>query len=165
MTHLTHTFHSACRLLGTAAVLSCVAAGAAFAGSCPADKMVAEGKGQAMASQPASGVTDDVITSSDLAKQPVGINDRLFRMRRLVIQPGGVVPWHSHADRPAIIYIVSGEIFEYANTCAVPIAHKAGESTAESYPTQHWWKNTGKVPVVLISADLFHKQKADDHMM
>ena len=30
----------------------------------------------------------------------------------LVVQPGGIVPWHSHADRPALIYVVSGEIVE-----------------------------------------------------
>jgi quercetin dioxygenase-like cupin family protein len=165
MTEFTHAFRSAGRLLATAAMLSTLATGVAFAGGCPADKVVADGKGQAMSSQPASGVTDDVITSADLAKQPVGINDRLFRMRRLVIQPGGVVPWHSHGDRPAIIYIVSGEIVEYASTCAVPIVHKAGESTAEAFPTQHWWKNTGSTPVVLLSTDLFHKQKGDAHMM
>jgi quercetin dioxygenase-like cupin family protein len=82
-----------------------------------------------------------------------------------VIQPGGVVPWHSHGDRPAIIYIISGEVVEYASTCTVPIVHKPGESTAELAPTQHWWKNTGAVPVVLLSADLFHKQKSDAHMM
>ncbi len=164
MSQLTQTFHSARRLLATAAVLSCVAAGAAFAGSCPADKTVADGKGQAMSSNPAAGVTDDVIASADLAKQPVGINDRLFRMRRLVVQPGGVVPWHSHGDRPAIIYIISGEIVEYASTCTIPIVHKAGEATTEHFPTQHWWKNNGSVPVELLSADLFHK-KSDAHMM
>ena len=48
-------------------------------------------------------------------------------MRRLAIKPGGVVPWHSHDDRPALIYVVVGEITEYASNCAVPIVHKAGE--------------------------------------
>lgn len=165
MTQGIRTMPTARRLLGIAAILGCIGTGAAQAGGCPADKTVADGKGQAMSSLPAGGVTDTVIASSDLAKQPVGINDRLFRLRRLVIQPGGVVPWHSHGDRPAIIYIVSGQIVEYASTCAVPIVHKAGESTTESHPTQHWWRNMGKAPVVLLSADLFHKTQGDDHMM
>jgi quercetin dioxygenase-like cupin family protein len=95
----------------------------------------------------------------------VGIKDRLFRLRRLVIQPGGVVPWHSHDDRPALIYILSGEIVEYASTCSVPIVHRAGEATAERAPTKHWWKNLTDKPVELLSADLFHQQKSDDHMM
>ena len=137
---------------------------AAFAGACPADKVVASGKGQQAGATMPQGVTDDVIASTDLAKEPAKILGRQFRLRRLVVQPGGVVPWHSHGDRPAIIYIVSGEIVEYASTCAVPIVHKAGDSTPERSATSHWWKNLGNTPVVLLSADLLHDAK-DEHMM
>ena len=76
-----------------------------------------------------------------------------MRLRRLEIQPGGVVPWHSHGDRPAIIYIVQGEILEYASTCAVPILHKAGEVARETHATAHWWQNKSCSTVVLLSAD------------
>ena len=148
-----------------ATLAGCLTAGAAYAGTCPADKVVASGKGQPQSSAPAAGVTDTVVVFTDLATEPVNINDRLFRLRKLVVQPGGVVPWHSHADRPALITILSGEIVEYASTCAVPIVHKAGESTSETHATAHWWKNTGSVPCVLTSADLFHKAKGDEHMM
>ena len=133
--------------------------------ACPAEKIVADGKGQATSSTPASGVTDTVIATNELAKQGVGINDRLFRLRRLVVQPGGVVPWHSHGDRPAIIYIVSGRITEYASTCAVPIMHKAGDATPKTHATSHWWKNNGKQAVELLSADLFRTTNLDNHMM
>jgi len=163
MTHMTRISTTPHRLAAATAMLMCIGIGAAHAGTCPADKVVADGKGQPASSLPASGVTDTVLTSSDLAKQPIGINDRLFRLRRLVVQPGGVVPWHSHADRPALIYIISGEIVEYSSTCAVPIVHKAGEATAETASTQHWWKNLGKQTVVLISADLFNKGHGDNH--
>lgn len=165
MTPINVTLITVRRLLTAASIICCVGIGAAHAGTCPADKIVASGKGQAMSTLPAKGVTDTVIVSTDLAKEPVGINDRLFRMRRLVIQPGGVVPWHSHGDRPAIIYIISGEVVEYASNCAVPIVHKAGESTAETSATSHWWKNLGNKTVVLLSADLFHKANGDEHMM
>jgi len=151
--------------LGAAALVSCLGAGLAHAGTCPADKIVADGAGQPKSSLPASGVTDTVIASDDLAKETIGINDRLFRLRKLVIQPGGVVPWHSHGDRPAIIYMISGEIVEYASNCAVPIVHRAGDPRVETHATSHWWKNLGKEPVVLLSADLFHKAGHDDHMM
>jgi quercetin dioxygenase-like cupin family protein len=152
------------------ALLGFVGAGLAFggpgasAGQCPADKIVASGQGQPQSTEPARGVVDTVIASTNLANEPVGVQDRLFRLRKLVIEPGGIVPWHSHGDRPAIIYIVQGEITEYASTCAVPIVHQAGESTPETHATAHWWKNTGKQTVVLLSADLFHA-KSDPHMM
>ena len=138
----------------------------AQAGGCPADKNAAPGQGLPMSDVKAAGVTDTVIAAIDLGKEPVNINDRRFRLRRLVVQPGGVVPWHSHGDRPAIIYIISGEIVEYASSCTVPIVHKAGEATVETHETAHWWKNTGTQPVVLLSADLFHTAAPhEEHMM
>ena len=138
--------------------------GAAFAGSCPADKIVADGQGQKPSAAAAKDVTDVVLGAIDLATQPVGAQDRLFRMRRLAIKPGGVVPWHSHDDRPALIYVAVGEVTEYASTCAVPIVHFPGEVAEETKGTSHWWQNTGKTTAVLISADLLH-QTDDAHMM
>jgi quercetin dioxygenase-like cupin family protein len=138
----------------------------AMAGSCPADKVVPAGQGQPKSDAKAVGVTDVVVTSIDVSKEPAAIPDRLFRLRKLTIQPGGIVPWHSHGDRPALITIISGEIVEYSSTCAVPIVHKVGDSTAETHTTEHWWKNLGKETVVLYSADLFPtKMSHDSHMM
>jgi len=154
-------------LLGAFAVAAALiapslAATPAMAGACPADKMGVDVRMPDASA--AKDVTDTVLASLDVAKEPVQIEGRLFRMRRLVIQPGGVVPWHSHGDRPAVIYVESGEVTEYASTCSVPIVHKAGEATPEMHSTSHWWKNTGKVPAVLLSADLL-PVKADPHMM
>ena len=118
------------RGLALAAVLvgGIAIAGPAFAGSCPADKLRPDGSGEKMNATPAKDVSDTVLASIDLAKEPAAVKDRLLRLRRLEIKPGGVVPWHSHGNRPAIIYIVQGEIVEYASTCAVPIVHHAGET-------------------------------------
>ena len=78
--------------------------------------------------------------------------------------PGGVVPWHSHDERPALIYVAIGEVTEYASNCAVPIVHHPGEVAVERKGVSHWWRNTGAGTVVLISADLLMKQ-GDDAMM
>lgn len=149
---------------GTLAATLTIAPLAASAGSCPAGKVVADGLGQKMNPAPAKGVTDNVQTKIDLVNEPVMLKEHALRLRRLVVQPGGIVPWHSHTDRPAIIYIISGTITEYRSTCAMPIVHRAGESTSEVKGTSHWWKNTGKRTVVLLSADLFH-EKDDPHTM
>ena len=136
----------------------------ARAGQCPADKLSPGVR--ASGEMKPKDVTDTVLGQVDLATERVNLADRRLRLRRLVIQPGGVVPWHSHEDRPALIYVVSGQIQEYASNCAVPIEHKAGEVSIEKLGVQHWWKNTGKSPAVLLSADLFHDEKsADEHMM
>ena len=140
-------------------------AGSAFAGACPADKMRPDGSGEKMNATPAKDVSDVVLAQIDVAKEPAAVKDRLLRLRRLEIKPGGVVPWHSHGDRPAIIYIIQGEVVEYASTCAVPIVHRAGEAATETHTTAHWWKNTGSETVVLLSADLFPMKTNEQHMM
>jgi quercetin dioxygenase-like cupin family protein len=53
-----------------------------------------------------------------------------------------------------LIYVVSGSITEYSSHCQVPIVHKTGELSVEQGGLSHWWKNTTKKPVVLISADI-----------
>jgi quercetin dioxygenase-like cupin family protein len=149
-----------------AAVALTAAAGAAVAGKCPADKLVADGQGQKQASHAAKGVTDVVRETTDLAAEPLGLKGRQFRLRQLDIQAGGIVPWHSHDNRPAMIYIVSGEVTEYASNCAVPIVHRAGDVSPEKKGISHWWLNTGSTPAVLISVDLFPiDMTVDKHQM
>ncbi len=143
-----------------------LAAGLALAGECPADKRVPDGQGQKPGPTSPVGVTDVVRSSTDLSKEPAAVPGRQFRLRQLDIAPGGIVPWHSHDNRPAMIYIVSGEIYEYSSSCAVPILHKAGDVAPEKKGTSHWWKNDGQAPVLLISVDLFPGEaKMDSHMM
>jgi quercetin dioxygenase-like cupin family protein len=154
------------RIFRIASAAALFAAGAAVAGQCPADKLVADGQGQKQASHAARGVTDVVRATTDLAAEPANIKGRLFRLRQLDVQPDGIVPWHSHDNRPAMIYIVSGEITEYASNCAVPIVHRAGDVAPEKKGISHWWKNTGSTPSVLISVDLFPSDDSiDRHQM
>ena len=147
-------------------IATALAASSALAGECPADKRVPDGQGQKMVSHAAKGVTDVVRASTDLAHEPVALQGRLFRLRELNVEPGGIVPWHSHNERPAMIYIVTGEIVEYASNCAVPIVHKAGDVAPEKNGTSHWWQNHGKKPSKLISVDIFPvADKVNEKMM
>jgi quercetin dioxygenase-like cupin family protein len=153
-------------LFRSLAVSTLVAAGLAlaapaFAGECPAGQMRAD------ATKPVNygpkAVTDMVLAQIDLAGEKIALKGHLMRVRKLEIQPGGIVPWHSHGDRPALIYVQSGEIYEHASNCAVPILHKAGEVARETQATSHWWKNEGTAPVVLLSFDIQHDP--NDHNM
>ena len=145
----------------------CLASAVAFAGECPADKRVPDGQGQKPGPTMPVGVTDVVRASTDIAAAPYNIKGRAFRLRQLDMAPGGIVPWHSHNERPAMIYVVSGEVIEYASSCAVPIVHKAGDVAPEKVGTSHWWKNDTKTPAVLISVDLFptEMKAMDPHLM
>jgi quercetin dioxygenase-like cupin family protein len=140
---------------------SATVATTAFAGSCPADKMKADVREPVKFA--AVGVTDTTLGAIDLEKEPAKIKDRQLRFRKLTIEPNGIVPWHSHGDRPALIFVAEGEILEYASNCSVPIVHKAGEIRPETSGTSHWWKNLGDKTVVLYVGDVLH-DKADKNM-
>ena len=156
------TGRAAIRALAAGAVLAGLSLGMspAFAGECPADKMKADAV-KPVAHGP-KGVTDKVLAAIDLAQEKPGLKS-MMRVRKLEIQPGGIVPWHSHAERPALIYVQSGEIVEHASNCLVPIVHKAGEVARETRHVAHWWQNTGSVPVVLLSFDILGDPN-DKHM-
>ena len=150
--------------LGIAALAFAATVNLAQAGECPAGKMKdnAISTGEMMPKK----VTDTVLASIDLAPKGEAFKGETLRLRKLVIQPGGVVPWHDHKSRPANIHIVSGTVTEYRISCEVPIVHKAGDTVSEfGEGFTHWWKNTGNKPAVLLSADIFHSGMMDDHMM
>ena len=133
----------------------------AQAGECPKDMFKPNAR-QAVDFKPV-GVTDTTLGAIDLGKEMAKIKGRELRFRKMVIQPGGIVPWHSHDDRPALIYVQQGEIVEYASNCADPILHKAGEIRPEVAGTSHWWKNLGKETVILYVGDV--RKDPHDHNM
>ena len=138
-----------------------VTASAAFAGECPADKMKPDAR--PMVDYKPVGVTDVTLGSIDLGKQRAHIEGRELRFRKLTIEPGGIVPWHSHDDRPALIFVQQGEIVEYASNCEVPITHKTGDIRPEVFGTSHWWKNLGKETVILYVGVV--RKDPNDHNM
>jgi quercetin dioxygenase-like cupin family protein len=154
-----HTGLAACAALAALA-------GPAFAGECPADKVgVNVTKPTAPEATTPKGVTDTVLSAIDLAKTETQFAGYQIRIRKLTIEPGGVVPWHSHSGRPSNIYIISGGVTEYRSSCAVPIEHREGEVIPEFGEISHWWRNNTDKTMVLISADLFHAKMKDDHAM
>ena len=140
---------------------SAATATTALAGECPAGKIKVNAR-EKVDFKPV-GVTDVTLGSIDLEKQPANIKGRELRFRKLTIEPGGIVPWHSHDDRPALIFVQQGEIIEYASNCAAPILHKAGEIRPEVSGTSHWWKNLGTETVILYVGDV--RKDPDDHHM
>jgi quercetin dioxygenase-like cupin family protein len=155
-------FWMALSVAGVLTALIVFGATAADAGGCPKDQVTTT-DGQANGSKGTKDGTDELLGQIDLSKEQVKVPGRLFRFRRLVIEPGGEVPWHNHGDRPALIYVISGNITEYSSHCKAPIEHKAGDLSMESGGLSHWWKNASKEPAVLVAADLA-KNPDDDGM-
>ena len=81
-------------------------------------------------------------------------------MRQMEIAPGGIVPLHDHADRPALIMVVEGEIYENSSKCLTPILHKPGEVSREFLGVMHCGKNSGTKTVKLTIADIVNDKKS-----
>src|SRR5688500_11834390 len=65
--------------------------GGAEDGQCPADKVVANSNLPNIQTMP-RGVTDTVLGHIDLGREAIAARGHQLRLRRLVVQPGGVVP-------------------------------------------------------------------------
>ena len=92
----------------------------------------------------------------DLGKELKGMEGRDVRVRLWTMKPGGIVPVHSHADRPAQIYVLSGEVVEHRSDSLEPHVYKAGDLSVEAEGVVHWWENAGDETVLLLAVDVFN---------
>jgi quercetin dioxygenase-like cupin family protein len=88
-----------------------------------------------------------------LDEQMPALKGHALRLRTIILQPGAVVGHHSHARRPVVAYLVSGEYTEHRDGLT-EIVHKPGEQWAEGAGLAHWSENRGSEPVVLINVDV-----------
>ena len=93
------------------------------------------------------------VEAVDVGFVPLGSDPtRSVRLRRITVQPGGVIPWHNHEALQGMALLVQGEMTEYRNTCLDPIVHHAGDVTREDAATAHGWRNESEeIAVILVS--------------
>jgi quercetin dioxygenase-like cupin family protein len=95
------------------------------------------------------------VSAQDIALTPIASDPtRAVRMRRLVIEPGGVIAWHAHDQVQGMALIVAGEMTEIRNSCMDPIRYRAGDVAIEDAQTAHGWRNDGDDPAIVIVAHL-----------
>jgi quercetin dioxygenase-like cupin family protein len=99
------------------------------------------------------GQSDEMLRSMDLTAEVPSTKGRMLRMRKVTLQPGGVLGLHNHVDRPAITYFLQGEVTYHAEGKPDQVA-KPGGGFAEGRATTHWAENTGTVPAVWIAVDI-----------
>jgi quercetin dioxygenase-like cupin family protein len=134
------------KLLLVRFITACLATTAAFAR--------ADGVAEPALIRKTAGVEISHVELLDLTPWAYDAKGRQLRIRKFVIQPGGVIGVHSHDDRPDASYLVQGELVEYRQGGYVN--HRAGDTvhTAGKGVT-HWVANEGTVPAVLIVVDVF----------
>lgn len=99
------------------------------------------------------GQSEELLRSLDLTGELDSGSGRPLRMRRITVQPGGALALHSHVDRPAVTYMLQGEMTYYQEGQA-PVVVRPGGGFAEGRTTTHWAENAGRVPAVWIAVDI-----------
>ena len=99
------------------------------------------------------GQSEDLLRSIDLTDELDSGKGRPLRMRKVTVQPGGVLGLHNHIDRPAVTYLLQGQM-TYHQEGKPDLVANPGQGFAEGRATTHWAENTGRVPAVWIAVDI-----------
>jgi len=99
------------------------------------------------------GQSEELLRSIDLSNELDSIKGRPLRMRKVTLQPGGALSLHNHVDRPAVTYLLQGEVTYHQDGKPDQVV-KPGGGFAEGRATTHWAENTGKTPAVWIAVDI-----------
>ena len=100
-----------------------------------------------------SGQSEQLLRSIDLTNELDSAKGRPLRMRKVTLQPGGVLGLHNHVDRPAVTYLLQGQM-TYHQDGKPDLVANPGDGFAEGRATTHWAESTGKVPAVWIAVDI-----------
>ncbi len=100
------------------------------------------------------GESEREVRTYDIAQNLPQLGTHLFRTRYVDVAPGGVVPIHSHTNRPSLYLITSGEIMVHQTGIAEPLLLKTGDSHMAAEGAAHWWENKGTEKVAIWVADI-----------
>ena len=110
--------------------------------------------GQDAKPQTTKGISLSAKNTLLLGPQIPALKGYAMQLRTIVLEPGAVAGYHSHAKRPVVAYLVSGEYIEHRD--GLPeIVHMPGEQWVEGADVAHWSENRGTETAVLINVEVF----------
>jgi quercetin dioxygenase-like cupin family protein len=110
--------------------------------------------GQDAKPQTTKGISLSAKNTLLLGAQIPALKGYAMQLRTIVLEPGAVAGYHSHAKRPVVAYLVIGEYTEHRD--GLPeIVHKPGEQWVEGTDVAHWSENRGTETAVLINVEVF----------
>lgn len=100
------------------------------------------------------GITVRPAGAFPLDRGAAALPDFEMRVRFFEIAPGGIVPVHSHDDRPAVVIVTQGEIVEHRSDQAEPVTIGPGGVSLEAPGITHWFENVSDEPLHGYGVDL-----------
>lgn len=92
-----------------------------------------------------------------LGKQIPALKGYALQIRSIILKPGAFSAYHSHANRPVVAYLVSGNYTEHRDKEGI-IEHQPGEQWVEDADVAHWSENRGNETTYLINVEVFRAQ-------
>ena len=109
----------------------------------------------AMAQPPnRTGVTWTPLADVDLGAE-LGFEGHGLRSRLVTLPPGGIIPTHTHNDRPSVMYVVEGVATEQRGDQI--IERRQGESFQIGRNTSHSIENKSGARAAYVETDVYRK--------
>jgi quercetin dioxygenase-like cupin family protein len=89
-----------------------------------------------------------------LGSQIPALEGYALQIRTIVLKPGAVAGYHSHAKRPVVAYLVKGDYTEHRDGQGV-VTHEPGDQWIEGADVAHWSENRGNETTYLINVEVF----------
>jgi quercetin dioxygenase-like cupin family protein len=95
-----------------------------------------------------------LLGSIELGRDFEGLVGRNLRAREVHLEPGAIVGVHPHEGRPAVVYILEGEMTEYRSDEGKGLVRRKGDVSFEETGMAHWWRNDSGSPALLFVVDI-----------
>ncbi len=125
----------------------------------PAYSQTTEPKTAQAIAQGAPTKTTGIEASTVLGKVPLenffeGLGNKSLRAREVILLPGARIAIHTHDRRPAIAYVLEGELIEHRSDRKVPVIRRQGDAYFETFGVVHWLENTSPNRARVFAVDI-----------
>jgi quercetin dioxygenase-like cupin family protein len=100
------------------------------------------------------GITLHASNTLPLGPQIPALEGYALQIRTIVLEPGAIAAYHTHAKRPVVAYLVSGDYTEHRDGQGT-VVHKPGDQWVEGPDIAHWSENRGAETTYLINVEVF----------
>jgi quercetin dioxygenase-like cupin family protein len=95
-----------------------------------------------------------VIVMTDAFPKLEASAGRAFIAHKIALPPGARTPLADRAGRPAITYVIQGEVLEHRVGSAEPIRRELYAAIMGKGGVKHYWENASNAPAELLEVEL-----------
>jgi quercetin dioxygenase-like cupin family protein len=77
-----------------------------------------------------------------------------LRTRVFIVEPGGVIPLHSHKDDPTVAYYYGGPLSEFNFDGKAAGLRGGGKAYADDRSVNHWYENRSHEAATVVVSDV-----------